>query len=169
MSRWGRVLVVLVVVLSCWNVAAVAARSQATRINPQFIAKTDKLCVALNARFHRTLGTFPYPNFNPTKPDLKTLPLVGKHFAKALPIRRTIPGQLRSLGEPTTGRQAWDAIRSLGLQENTVAIKQVSAALASNSKAFVATVKQINQLSEAISTRATAAGFPRTTACGQLF
>jgi hypothetical protein len=121
------VLAVAVVALSCSNVAAVAAPE--TKISPQFIAKTDKLCAAINGRFRRTLGSFPYPNFNPFRPDRKTLLLVGKHFAKALPIRRAIPRQLRSLGEPTTGKQAWDAIRTLALQANTVAVKQVAVAL----------------------------------------
>jgi hypothetical protein len=170
MSYRSRGFAVLVVgVLSCWSVAAVAARSQAQTVSPPFIAKTDKLCAAISARFSRALGKFPYPNFDPLEPDPKTLPRVGKHFAKALPIRRAIPDQLRGLGEPTSGKQTWDAIRSLALQENTAGIKQVSAALASNAKAFVVTVKQIDQLQHAIKARAAAAGFPKSSPCGKIF
>jgi hypothetical protein len=129
---------------------AVGARSQATVISPEFITKANRLC----AKIH---------------PDLKTLPLVGKHFANALPIRRAIPAELRGLGEPTTGRRAWDAIRSLALQGNAAGIKQVSAALASNAKGFVATVNQIHRLHNATGAKATAAGFPKASACGQTF
>ena len=136
--------------------------------NPKFVAKTGRLCAAIDARFTSVLGDFPYPNFDATKPDPKTLPLVGKHFAKALPIRRVIPRQLRGLGEPTTGKQAWDAIRALLLRDNAVAIKQVSAALASDSKAFVVTVKQTGRLHNTIVAKAVAAGFPKTSACGQI-
>jgi hypothetical protein len=162
-----QVLAVAVVALSCSNVAAVAAPE--AKISPQFIAKTDKLCATINGRFRCTLGSFPYPNFDPFRPDRKTLLLVGKHFAKALPIRRAIPRQLRNLGEPATGKHAWDTIRTLALQENTLAIKQVAAALALNSKAFVSTVKQTQQLHNTIERQATAAGFPKTTACGEVF
>ena len=157
------------IALSCTAVAAGAARSQ-EKINPQFIAKADGLCAAIDARFTRILGdSFPFKNFDPFKPDPKTLPLVGKHFGKALPLRRAIPGQLRSLGEPSSGRGSWDAIRSLALRQNAVAIRQVSAALASNSEAFVLTAKQLQQLRDAIVKQATAAGFPKDAACGQLF
>ncbi len=107
------------------------------------------MCAKLNVRFGHALGKFPFQNFDAIHPDLKTLPLVGKHFANALPIRRAIPAELRGLGEPTTGKQAWDAIRSLALQANAAGIKQVSVALASNAKGFVATVNQIHRLHNA--------------------
>jgi len=139
------------------------------QIRPQFIEKADRLCAKLNVRFHRALGKFPFQDFDAFHPDLKTLPLVGKHFAKALPIRRAIPAELRGLGEPATGKQAWDAIRSLALQENAAGIKQVSVALASNQKAFVATVNQIHRLHNSAGGKATAAGFSKTSACGQTF
>jgi hypothetical protein len=148
---------------------AVGARSQATVISPEFITKANRLCAKLNVRFGHALGKFPFQNFDAIHPDLKTLPLVGKHFANALPIRRAIPAELRGLGEPTTGRRAWDAIRSLALQGNAAGIKQVSAALASNAKGFVATVNQIHRLHNATGAKATAAGFPKASACGQTF
>jgi hypothetical protein len=151
------------------RISAFASFSEAKAISPAFVTKTDRLCATIDAHFRRTLGTFPYPTFDPTKPDPKTLVLVGEHFAKGLPIRRAIPGQLRKLGEPAAGKQAWDAIRSLALRENAVAIDQVSAALASSTKAFVASLKQLDRLHAAITRKAIAAGFPKTTACGELF
>ena len=165
------------VLLSCAALAltvGVTAGSSATtvtigQISPQFITKADRLCAKLNVRFGRALGKFPFQDFDATHPDLKTLPLVGKHFAKALPIRRAIPAELRSLGEPATGKQAWDAIRTLALQENAAGIKQVSVALASNAKGFVATVNQIHRLHNSTGGKATAAGFSKTSACGQTF
>ena len=50
-----------------------------------------------------------------------------------------------------------------------MAIKQESAALASDSKAFVVTVKQTGQFHNTIVAKAVAAGFPKTSACGQIF
>ncbi len=160
--------IVVTAALGCCN-ASLAVAPQAAKISPQFVVKTDMLCSTISTSFDHTLGTFPFSNFNPTKPDLKTLPLVGKHFAKALSIRRAIPGQLAGLGEPASGEKTWDAIKSLALQANATATKQVSYALASNSGGFVSTVNQISRLHDTIVARAVAAGFPKTSACGQVF
>ena len=160
--------IVVAVALGCCS-ASLAASAQPAKISPQFIVKSDKWCMTINANFEHTLGKFPFSHFNATKPDLKTLPLVGKHFAKALPIRRAIPSGLQALGEPGSGEQAWNALKSLALHINTVATKQVSYALATDTKDFVATVKQIQRLHKTLVAEALAAGFPKTSACGQVF
>jgi hypothetical protein len=162
------VLLVTTVALACCS-ASLAAPSGTTKISPQFIVKTDKQCATINASFNHVLGNFPFSHFDPTKPDLKTLPLVGKHFAKALAIRHAIPGELRGLGEPAAGKQAWASIRSLALQANASAIKQVSDALASDAKGFVATVNENSRVHDAIVAKAVAAGFSKTSVCGQVF
>jgi hypothetical protein len=71
MSPWIRVLVVLAAALACCS-TALGARSQATAISPKFIVDANKLCATINTGFNRTLGKFPFSNFDPTKPDLKT-------------------------------------------------------------------------------------------------
>ena len=148
---------------------AAAANAATQAISPSFIARADRLCAAVNGQFNRALGPFPFRNFDPTRPDLATLPKVGRHFAKGESIRRAIPGRLRGLGEPAAGRRPWDAIRTLALQENAASIDQISAALASDATAFVATVNRIQTLQDTIHSKATAAGFPKSTACGLIF
>jgi hypothetical protein len=148
--------------------AAGSARAQTT-ISPTFVTEVDKLCSKIDADFAHALGPFPYPNFNREKPDHKTSVLVGKHFAKGLPVHRKIPAQLRKLGEPAAGAKAWDAIRSLALQDNAVGIRQVSDALAGNTKAFVATVHRLQDLHKQIVKEALAAGFRKSTPCGDAF
>ncbi len=141
-----------------------------TTISPTFVSKTDRLCASINADFGRALGKpFPFSNFDPAHPDSKTLVKVGKYFSKALPVHRKIPARLRALGEPAQGRSAWDTIRSLALEDNTVAIEQVAAALAGNKKTFVATYKRLVRLHGQITKDAAAAGFPKSTPCADTF
>jgi len=165
----GRVTAVVAAAL-IWTSVAASAPGSTGRISPGFVAKTDRLCAAIDASFARVLGSkFPYPKFNAEKPDRPTLMLVGQYFARALPIRGRIPGQLLALGEPASGRAAWAAIRSLAFEQNAVALDQISAALAGNAKAFVATVHRYEQLHGLIGGKGVAAGFPKTTACGDVF
>jgi hypothetical protein len=150
--------------------SAAADQPQGSMISPAFVKKTNKLCATIDAKFTRVLGdTFPYPNFNPTKPDHKTLLLVGKYFAKALPLRRAIPGEFRGLGEPAVGTAVWDAIRSLVIEDNAVAIKQVAAAQAGDAKTFVSTYHRLRALDRRITIKASTSGFPQDTPCGFIF
>jgi hypothetical protein len=149
--------------------AASASTSSEQRVTPRFVTKVERWCTSVDTRFKQALGKFPFQDFNPVKPDAKKVVLVGRHFAKVLPIRRTIPRQLRALGEPATGRAQWDRIKALALRTNTIAINQTAAALSGNTRGFVATLKQLDQAHQALGQRATAAGFRKNSACGEIF
>jgi hypothetical protein len=82
---------VIVLAVLCGGAATTAPAARTAHISPAFITKATKVCAAIDADLNHALGPFPYPRFDPAKPDRKTLVLVGKHFAKALPVRRTIP------------------------------------------------------------------------------
>jgi hypothetical protein len=120
-------------------------------------------------RLHACARALSVSELQPQKPDRKTLILVGKHFAKGLPVHRSIPGRLRKLGEPAAGAKAWDAIRSLALEDNTIAIAQVSDALAGDAKAFVSTVHRLQSLHKQLVAKALASGFSKSTPCGDSF
>src|SRR5205807_2637539 len=72
----------------------------ATKFDAPFIARVDAVC----ARAAAGARPFPYPNFNPTRPDVKTLPKVGAFFARQQAVADAVPKQLRQLGSPTTGQ-----------------------------------------------------------------
>jgi len=141
-----------------------------SKLDPPFIAKANTVCKSVSASFRQVLGkTFPYPNFNPEKPDPVTLRLVGAHFHKALSIYKAVPGELKALGEPTTGRQLWLELRGLADEDETLAIEQQADALAGNAKAFVANVNAVNKLQSKIDSTGAAAGFAASSACASTF
>jgi hypothetical protein len=146
--------------------------SQATAtpaITPAFIAKVNAYCSAEEAGFNKVLGKFPYPNFNPDHPDVKTMRLVGKHFEKALSLRHAIPGQLKALGQPQVGQSQWDELKMLATQSDEIAIAQIRVALAGNVKDFVATVDQTGSIHNELVKAAESDGFAKSSPCGEIF
>ena len=146
--------------------------SQATTspvITVAFITKVNAYCSAEESRFNSVLGKFPFQNFDPTHPDVKTMRLVGKHFEKALPLRQAIPNGLNGLGEPQAGQSQWNAVKSLALQSDHIAITQVHAALAGNVKGFVTTVNQIQSVHNKLVKAAEKDGFAKSSPCGDVF
>jgi hypothetical protein len=133
------------------------------------VAKVNAFCAAEAKQLPTNGHQFPYPHFDPDHPDLRTLPRVGAWFAADLPERRKLPARINALGEPAAGRAPWDQIRSLALQENAVATRQVNAALASQAGAFTQTAHTITKISDELHNAAHTAGFSTTTPCGNVF
>ena len=76
----------------------------------------------------RARGAFPYPDFNPTQPDLSKLPSIGRLEAKTVKIYETWLRRMRALGQPATGQAAWaDVVRALGTNGRIIADQQVAA------------------------------------------
>lgn len=63
-------------------------------------------------------GPFPFPAFNPTKPDLSKLPSIGRLEARTVKIYDAWLRRMVALGQPPAGRAAWagvvSALRSNG-------------------------------------------------------
>jgi hypothetical protein len=53
-------------------------------------------------------ATFPYPDFNPTRPDWARYPGVARALAHTPGVFRSWLKDMDNLGEPATGRAAWD-------------------------------------------------------------
>ena len=138
-------------------------------ITPGFIAKVNAYCSTEEASFNKVLGQFPFPNFDPTHPDVKTLRLVGTHFEKALSLRQAIPNGLKALGVPQAGQSQWDRLKSLAAQSNRIAITQVRDALAGNVKGFVATVNQTGSVHNELVKASEKDGFAKSNSCSQIF
>jgi hypothetical protein len=138
-------------------------------ITPGFIAKVNAYCSAEESRFNKVLGQFPFSNFDPYHPDVKTLRLVGRHFEEALPLRKAIPNELKALGMPQAGKSQWGELESLAVQSDTIAISQIRVALAGNAKSFVDTVNQTTSVHNKLVSSAEKDGFAKSSPCGQVF
>lgn len=138
-------------------------------ISPEFIAKVNAYCSGEESSFNSVLGQFPFQNFNPLHPDVKTLPMVGAHFEKAMSLREAIPNGLKALGEPQAGKTQWAALKALAVQSDNIAIKQIQTALASNVKGFVTTVNQTTLVHNKLVRTAEKDGFAKSSPCGDVF
>jgi hypothetical protein len=137
----------------------------ATKIDPSFIARVDAICASAAA----SSKPFPYPNFNPGRPDVKTLPKVGAFFARQQAVADALPKQLRQLGSPTTGQAIWSRMLALATQDRVIADRQIKAAKASDVAGFVATLQPVTTVSQQLQALARQAGFPSSSPCGKVF
>jgi hypothetical protein len=115
------------------------------------------------------LGQFPFSNFDPLHPDVKTLRLVGSHFEKARSLRKAIPNELKALGKPQAGKTQWAEWESLAAQSDNIAIDQIRVALAGKVKGFVTTVNQTQSVHTKLVKTAENDGFAKSSPCGDVF
>ena len=93
------------------------------KIDSSFIAKVDQTCSTILTKW-KPFGSFPYPTFNPVTPDPTVLPKVGTYSAQYLPSAAGPPRPRHSASPPGVSR--WTRLRSLALQDNSVAMAQVT-------------------------------------------
>jgi hypothetical protein len=139
-------------------------------ITPSFIAKVNTFCAAEATQITTAEGgSFPYPNFNPYAPDVKTMRLAGAFFAKALSVRQVVPQQLEAVGEPTSGQRQWNDLKAIDAESNRIAITQVHDAQAGNVKGFVSTVRQLTSAQNDLVKEAVKDGFAKSSPCTDAF
>jgi hypothetical protein len=77
----------------------------------------------------KALGPFPFPDFNPTRPDRSKLPAIARLEARTVAIYRSWDDRMRALGPPPSGRAEWTAlVASLRRQGAIIADQQAAAA-----------------------------------------
>jgi hypothetical protein len=64
------------------------------------------VCRAVLAQ-KKAQGPFPFPRFNPTRPDRSKLPAIGRLEAKTVKIFKTWLRSMLALGQPPSGRVPW--------------------------------------------------------------
>jgi hypothetical protein len=119
---------------------AVLARPVA---NARLIADADRIC-ARASRQLAALPPFPFPEFDPVRPDPGLLPQVGAFFTgpgDPRPIFQTLDARLRALGRPPAGRGWWARMLRARGAELAVINEQDRAALAGDAPAFVRSVR----------------------------
>jgi hypothetical protein len=146
-----------------------AAAAKTGTVDTAFVHKVSTWCAQTIAHYHTAQGAFPVPGFDPLHPDPAVLPQVGRYLARGNQVRDGIPAGLRALGEPATLTAQWDRVRDRFLRTIPLARAQISAALAGNATAFAALAVETQDLGKQIDAAGTAAGFPASSACADLF
>jgi hypothetical protein len=146
-----------------------AAGASTAKISPSFVAKANAGCKAVTAKFKEAgMVKFPYPSFNPTKPQPALLKKVGKFLDKGVKVWESIPAELRNLGMPAQGAATWSKIRAAADQYEANAVAEAKTASAGNAKGFTAEVHKFTQVSSELGPAALAGGFTKSSACAKL-
>jgi hypothetical protein len=126
---------------------ATATSSTAARAaNAAFVARAVAICTKPGP----ATGPFPYPSFQPLHPNVSELPAIGRYFehANALSTLRSRLAELHALGSPAADSSDWQALLAAKQANINAAAAQYRAALASDARTFVTTVKSITAAAE---------------------
>jgi hypothetical protein len=111
--------------------------------NRAFIRRATAACQVTETKASGMPG-FPFSTFDPFHPDKQLLPQVGRFFDQ--PARRRLPStlirELENLGQPPATRRAWKSVLAARRTLLSNEARQIKAALADDSPAFVRTVYQ---------------------------
>ena len=124
-----------------------------------FQSKALAVCKAAAAK-KNAQGPFPYPDFNPTRPDWSKYPGVAAALVKTPVIFRTWQRNMQALGEPSTGRAAWDDLLAAIGSHVRIAAEQQAAAARRDSDTFTKDYHEGSKTQDKVQQAATAAGVP---------
>jgi hypothetical protein len=108
---------------------------------------------------------FPFPDFNPSRPDVSKLPIIATYLAETV---RTFQGWLdglKALGAPPSGREAWDDLVSAAEEHVRIATEQQQAAEQSDAATFIHDFEVGSTIVDRVKEAADAAGVP---SCAQV-
>jgi hypothetical protein len=108
----------------CGGTSADEARPSV--LDKSFESKATAVCKTVLSQ-KRKQGPFPYPDFNPTRPDLSKLPSIARMEGTTVKIYQRWLGEFRALGQPRNGRPAWAEVMT-SLTGNLQAIADQQAA-----------------------------------------
>jgi hypothetical protein len=131
-------------------------------VDTQFRTRAGAVCRRAAAALSR-LPRFPFANFDPTHPDRKLLPQVGRFFTGAgdpRPTLRRLDAQLRVLGRPAAEPVAWSRYLAGRRAENGARQAQDTAALAADVNNFIKSLHDINTAARRTAIAAAVFGVP---------
>jgi hypothetical protein len=124
-----------------------------------FQKKALAVCKAATAQ-KNAAGPFPYPDFNPTRPDWSKYPGVAAALVKTPVIFRMWQHNMQALGEPSTGRAAWDDLLAAIASHARIATEQQAAAAHRDSDTFTKDYYEGGKTQDKVLHAASAAGVP---------
>jgi hypothetical protein len=126
-------------------------------VGVKFQTEALAVCRAALAQKHAE-GHFPYPDFNPTKPNPSEFPGVARFFTRAVATYSTWLRRMQALGQPPGGRHAWaDLLTAIKVQLH-LHEGQRAAALRGDTKTFVSDYQKGFGATTALQHAADAAG-----------
>jgi hypothetical protein len=140
----------------------------ASTLEPAFIARVNAVCARAKSNSEAN-GPFPYQSFDPLHPDVKLLPKVGAFFAAVQSSGDRVPAELRRLGTPHRAQSEWAKMLVLTQENSVIADRQIKAAEASNSSAFIATVDAVERVDTELQKLGHETGFADSSPCNKYY
>jgi hypothetical protein len=141
--------------------ALAACGAQASPPGPavgvDFAAKARSVCEAALG-MKQSQGSFPFPDFNPTKPDPSKLPAVAAFLAKTDTTFSSWSTAMKALGEPASGQDGWDRLVAAIDKHVELNRGQIDAAQNGDVTRFAADYKSGTETQAVLLAAATAAG-----------
>jgi hypothetical protein len=97
-------------------------------IGAKFASRVESVCQAALEQ-KQAQGQFPYPDFNPTQPDLSKLPGIAEFEATTVTIFKSWQQKMLALGQPPTGQTAWAGVLASLSSHVRIIVEQQAAAL----------------------------------------
>jgi hypothetical protein len=122
-QRWRtrHILLVLLILVSA------ACGSHAAVLGKAFQRRAVAVCQRALAQ-KKAQGPFPYPDFNPTKPDLSKLPAIAQFEGQTVTIYQNWQREMLALGQPPTGQAEWaDVLKALDSHVRIITEQQAAA------------------------------------------
>jgi hypothetical protein len=131
-----------------------------------FQGRAQAVCGAALAQ-KKGLGRFPFPNFNPTRPDLSKLPPIARLEIKTVKIYDTWLREMLALGQPPTGKAAWGDVAAALRTNGRIITDQEAAARRVDGPTFTKDYYDGNKAQQELERASTAAGLPVCTAAAK--
>jgi hypothetical protein len=128
-------------------------------VDPSFQARATAICRTAGAAL-RAQGSFPFPDFDPERPDATDFPAIGQFEAKTVATLQTWQAQLHALGHPTTGSVAWNTFLAAVDRNVTSTVAQQQAAVRGDGATFTQTFHDLSSQGLAGTQAAAAIGAP---------
>jgi hypothetical protein len=128
-------------------------------VGTKFASRVKAVCQAALGQ-KQAQGQFPYPDFNPTQPDLSKLPGIAEFEATTVTIFKTWQHKMLALGQPPTGQTEWADVLAALSSHLRIIVEQQAAALRGDGQTFTQDYYGGNTAQEEMVRAANAAGVP---------
>ncbi len=152
----GRVPVTVLLVLGS---VACSSGSGPSVLGSAFQSRAVAVCESALAQ-KKAQGPFPYPDFNPTQPDLSKLPSIARSEAKTVTIFQTWLREMLALGQPPSGQAAWADVLTALRSHVRIIVEQQAAAQRGDGQTFTKDYHEGNTAQGDMQRASDAAGVP---------
>jgi hypothetical protein len=124
-----------------------------------FQDKAETICADVLAK-KKAQGPFPFPDFNPTDPDVSKLPAIARIEKTTAQIYRDWLSELEALGQPPSGRAGWNEIVGAVRTNGRIIADQQKAGERSDAETFTKDFYDGTKAQQEIERASNAVGLP---------